>query len=171
VKRSRRACGLGFRAESTPSSLSPSGQFLLMFLRTRNDVDLPLAAERRHLRSPARQGLSPNPFRAHERGPCATPAGVDCRCRSVPVAARLRRLPPANLRHAFSVLVVRAGSLDTSQTGVGQQGLTHWATEMPPLRGSGSRLASKACSFVFHQASAVSSLGMSRFALASQLHS
>ena len=77
---------------------------------------------------PGLAGLLPNSFRARVQGPSATPAGVDCCCRSVPVAARRRRLPPANLRHAFSVLVVRAGSRETNQTGVGQEARVAGAT-------------------------------------------
>jgi hypothetical protein len=88
---------------------------------------------------PRLAGLLPNSFRAPVRGPSATPAGVDCPCRSVPVAARPRRLPRANFRHAFSVLVVRPCSRDAIQTGVGQQALATFfrrsaAWVIPPRR-------------------------------------
>jgi hypothetical protein len=109
---------------------------------------------------PTLTGVLPNAFRAHERGPSAAPAWADCRCRPVPVAARQRRLPPANFRHAFSVLVVRVCGRDTSQTGVGQQAGSGLESQLNGDPASGNPSGSEAMKCIQLSPSHSGSLGL-----------
>ena len=99
---------------------------------TRHDVDLSLAAERRHLRSPAR-----------ERWDVVAISGKPSRGAATFAFPRCRRSAASQCSRSTCTPV-----------------LTHWATEMPPLRGSGTEARLARTSVVPDHPSAVSSFGM-----------